>query len=250
MDEISEVRSHSDTSGYDLESFAINDKDGEVVVTGYEDASSTKRLLEARHLQFIALGGTLGTGLFVGVASVYATGGPLALLLGYSLIGTAVYCVMMCVHDLWRTLVCGTWTEDARSALGEMTSLLPINGAFQHYAGRFVDPALAYATGWMYWFIYAITFPAEATAFALLMKWWPNAAVVNPAVYISIMIVTALGINLAGVRYYGEAEMYFAILKVVTIISLIVMTFFVTAGVSPSGRVIGFEYWKNPGPCL
>lgn len=77
-----------------------------------------------------------------------------------------------------------------------------------------MDPALGFATGWMYWGIYAITLPTEATAFALLMDWWPNAAKLNPAVYITIMLVSVLAINLAGVRWYGEAEMYFAIVKV------------------------------------
>lgn len=101
----------------------------------------TRRDLKARHIQMIAvrgpvrllltaqIGGTIGTGLFVGSGAALATGGPIGILLAYLIIGSAVYAMMV--------------------ALGEMTALFPVSGAWVHYATRFVDPALGFAVGWV-----------------------------------------------------------------------------------------------------
>ncbi|SGY47921.1 BQ5605_C001g00591 [Microbotryum silenes-dioicae] len=185
------------------------------------------RDLKARHLQMIALGGTIGTGLFVGAGGALATGGPLGIWLGYSIMGLVVYSMM--------------------TALGEMCTLYPVSGAFTHYAARFVDPALGFALGWNYWYSYAITLPTEITAAALVIQFWEGGRNINVAVWISVFLVTIMSFNFLGVRAYGEAEFWFTVIKIITILGLILLGIIITAGGAGS-PAIGFQFWRNPGP--
>ncbi|BGP27025.1 amino acid transmembrane transporter [Rhodotorula toruloides] len=191
--------------------------------------NGVKRKLKARHLQMIALGGTIGTGLFVGAGSALATGGAAGIFLGYSIVGMIVYAVMV--------------------ALGEMTALYPVNGAFVHYASRFVDPSLGFALGWNYWYNWAITIPTEIVAAALVLDYWPGAARVNVAVWITVFFIVITAFNFMGVGTYGEAEFWFALIKIVTLLGLIIVALIITAGgvptSNPSEYPIGFRYWNE-----
>ncbi|EGD99774.1 lysine-specific permease [Trichophyton tonsurans CBS 112818] len=116
-----------------------------VVTTGVE----LKRRLKSRHLQMIAIGGTIGTGLFIGSGSAVAKSGPAGALIAYAFVGSLVFSVI--------------------ASLGEMATYIPIPGAFTSYATRFVDPSLGFAMGWIYWFSWAITFALELTATGLII---------------------------------------------------------------------------------
>lgn len=109
-----------------------------------------KRRLQSRHLQMIAIGGTIGTGLFIGSGGALANAGPAGALIAYAFVGTLVYSVMV--------------------GLGEMATYIPVSGAFTAYASRFVDPSLGFAMGWIYWFSWAITFALELTASGLIIQ--------------------------------------------------------------------------------
>ncbi len=91
-----------------------------------------RRQLSGRHLNFIAIGGTIGTGFFLGMGPALARAGPAGCLLAFVVVGTALWAVMAC--------------------LGELATYCPTAGAFSVYAGRFVDPGLGFAVGWLYWF--------------------------------------------------------------------------------------------------
>lgn len=91
-----------------------------------------QRNMSSRHLQFIAVGGTIGTGIFIGTGSALSTAGPVSCLISYLFVGSILYSVMV--------------------SLGEMATFIPITGSFAAYAGRFVDPSLGFASGWLYWF--------------------------------------------------------------------------------------------------
>jgi amino acid permease len=110
------------------------------------------RGIGTRQLSMIAIGGAIGTGLFFASGGAIAQAGPGGALLAYATMGVAVFCMMQ--------------------SLGEMATHLPIPGSFEAYAERFIDPSLAFAVGWNYWFSWAITLAAELVAGALIVKFW------------------------------------------------------------------------------
>jgi len=117
-----------------------------------EPHTGLKRTLAARHLTMIAMGGAIGTGLFVASGNSIATAGPGGALLAYVVIGFMVFLLMQ--------------------SLGEMSTYLPVSGAFEEYATRFVSPSFGFAIGWNYWYNWAITVAAELVAAALVMRYW------------------------------------------------------------------------------
>ncbi|KAJ8084224.1 hypothetical protein PM082_002991 [Marasmius tenuissimus] len=185
------------------------------------------RELKNRHVAMISIGGVIGTGLFLGTANALRDGGPIGLLLGYMLMGSLCWSVMVC--------------------LGEMVSYLPIPGGHIKLAERFVDPALSFAMGWNYWYNWTILLPTELSAAAILIEFWTKSDKLNPA-WISICFIVVLVINLFGAGAYGEAEFIFASIKVLTIVGLIILGIVLDLGGGPSGDRIGFRYWLNPGP--
>ncbi|KAF2429193.1 amino acid permease [Tothia fuscella] len=190
-----------------------------------EEMGYVKRGLKSRHIQFIALGGTIGTGLFLGIGSAFANAGPLSVLLGYTFTGIAVFAMMQC--------------------LGEMSTWLPLPGAVPQYCARYVDPAMGFAVGWNNWYQCAITLCAEISAAAVVIGFWNDE--INPAPWISIIIVLVVCLNIFAVAIYGEAEFMFASIKILTIVGLIFMALILDLGGGPTKDRLGFRYWKNPG---
>lgn len=168
----------------------------------------------------IALGGTIGTGLFVGSGKALATGGPLGILLGYSsaFLSSLVYstsailCFPLTVLYFALLLVMGLVVASMMVALGEMATLFPDSGGFIHFATRFVDPAAGFALGYNYWYCYAITLPTELTAASIVIGYWD--ATTNVAAWIAPLFAAVLIINFMGVRWYGEFEFWFSAIKV------------------------------------
>ena len=183
-----------------------------------------KRKLQSRHLQMIAIGGTIGTGLFIGSGGALATSGPAGALIAYAFVGTLVYSVMM--------------------ALGEMATFIPVSGAFTTFAARFVDPSLGFAMGWIYWFSWAITFALELTASGLIIQYW--APDLNIGIFIGVFWIVITLLNFLPVNFYGEIEFYFASIKVLTIIGFLIFGICINAGAGRQGY-IGFKYWHHPG---
>lgn len=143
-----------------------------------------KRKLQSRHLQMIAIGGTIGTGLFIGSGGALSTSGPAGTLIAYAFVGTLVYSVMV--------------------ALGEMATFIPVSGAFTTFAARFVDPSLGFAMGWIYWFSWAITFALELTATGLIIQYWaPN---LDIGIFIGVFWVVITILNFLPVNFYGEVS--------------------------------------------
>jgi amino acid transporter len=183
-----------------------------------------QRRLQSRHLQMIAIGGTIGTGLFIGSGGALAKAGPAGALIAYAFVGTLVYSVMV--------------------ALGEMATYIPISGAFTVYAARFVDPSLGFAMGWIYFFSWAITYALELTASGLIIQYWaPN---LNIGIFISVFWVLISALNFLPVSFYGEVEFWFASIKVVTVIGFLIFGICINAGAGQQGY-IGFKYWNHPG---
>lgn len=192
-----------------------------VVELGY-----VKRGLKSRHIQFIALGGTIGTGLFIGIGSAFTLAGPLSVLLGYTLTGIAIFGMMQC--------------------LGEMATWLPLAGAIPQYCARYVDPAMGFAVGWNNWYSSALTLCAEISAACIVIQFWDEDKTINPAVWITIIIVLVICLNIFAVSIYGEAEFCFASIKLITIVGLLILAFIIDVGGVPTQPRLGFHYWKSP----
>lgn len=178
-----------------------------------------KRSLKARHMNMIALGGAIGTGLFVAGGEVVSTAGPGGALVAYGLIGIMVYFLM--------------------TSLGEMATYLPISGSFGTYATRYVDPAFGFALGWNYWFNWAITLAAEIVAGALIMKYWfPD---VPAIVWSAIFLLLLFTLNYLSTRSFGESEYLFSSIKVITVFVFLFAGFLLIIGVG--GDSPGFTNW-------
>ncbi|TGZ76477.1 arginine permease [Ascodesmis nigricans] len=183
-----------------------------------------QRKLKSRHLQMIAIGGTIGTGLFIGSGGAIAKSGPAGALIAYIFIGSVVYSVMM--------------------SLGEMATYVPVSGGFTSYASRFVDTSLGFAMSWMYWFSWAITFALELVATGLIINYWNDS--LSIAIFIAVFWVVITAINLLPVSFYGETEFWLSSIKVITVVGFLIFGICINAGAGQQGY-IGFKYWNDPG---
>lgn len=196
-------------------------------IEGVEARSpSTKRGLSSRHAQFIALGSSIGTGLFVSTGATLAKGGPAFLVGSYIIVSFLVYLIM--------------------AAITEVAAYLPLpGGTMNYYGSRYVSSSLGFMMGWLYFYSFAIFIPFELTTSAMVIDYWNPG--INKAVWISIMLVVIIALNFMPVRYYGESEFWFALLKILLIIGLLLLSFILFWGGGPSRQRLGFHYWKDPG---
>lgn len=184
------------------------------------ESNELQRGLKARHMNMIAIGGAIGTGLFVALGGSLSTAGPGGALLAYGVIGIMVYFLM--------------------TSLGEMSTYMPVSGAFETYATKFVDPALGFALGWNYWYNWAITVAAELAAGAIVVKFWlpDTSAIMWSALFLAILFL----LNFFSAKMYGESEFWFAGIKVVTIIIFLVIGILMIVGIV-GGHTTGFQNW-------
>ncbi|OAP59869.1 hypothetical protein AYL99_04871 [Fonsecaea erecta] len=183
--------------------------------------------LRSRHMQMIAIGGSIGAGLFVGSGSALHKGGPGSVLLGFIIIGFMLLCTMQ--------------------ALGELAILYPVNGAFYTYIVRFVDPSLGFAVGWDYAIGWLTVLPFELTAASITIEYWRDD--IHVSVWITVFLVFLCLVQVFGVLGYGEVEFVLAMIKITACIGFIIFGIVVDCGgVSSDNRgYIGARYWHNPG---
>jgi L-asparagine permease len=185
-----------------------------------------KQTLGRRHVQMIAIGGAIGTGLFLGSASRLHSTGP-ALLFSYAFVGVIAFFLMR--------------------ALGELVLHRPTSGAFVSYMREFYGEKWAYVTGWMYWLNWALTGIAELSAVGLYVQYWFPLMPAWATVLIALAVV--LVINLLSARAFGEFEFWAAIAKVGAIVLFLVVGLIVVIGGLHIGtHKAGFSnLWNNPG---
>lgn len=189
---------------------------------GSEGAPQLKRGLHSRHLQMIAIGGAIGTGLFLGSGGTIAEAGPGGALLAYAVIGIMVLFVMQ--------------------SLGEMSTHLPVAGSFQTYASRYVSPSFGFATGWNYWFNWAITLAAELVAGGVIMSYWfPD---VPGWVWAAIFLAVLTGLNWLSARAFGEGEFWLALIKVAAVVVFLVLGVLMIFGILGDSSP-GFSNWTT-----
>ncbi|KAI9879874.1 MAG: hypothetical protein M1830_006726 [Pleopsidium flavum] len=187
---------------------------------------STQRKLKSRHIQLIALGGCIGTGLFVGSGATLSTVGPAPFFMAFVVMSVIIWSVM--------------------NALAEMTTYLPIQGASApFYVNHFFEPSLAFAAGWNYWYAYSMLVAAEVSAASVVLQYWTTS--VHVAVWITIMLAVCIILNVFVVSWYGESEFWFASIKIIAIIGLIILGVVLFFGGGPNHDRLGFRYWQHPG---
>ncbi|MCO3055079.1 amino acid permease [Pseudomonas aeruginosa] len=166
-----------------------------------------KRGLKNRHIQLIALGGAIGTGLFLGSAGVIKTAGP-SMILGYAIGGFIAFLIMR--------------------QLGEMIVEEPVAGSFSHFAHKYWGGFAGFLSGWNYWVLYILVGMSELTAVGKYIQyWWPDVPTWATAAAFFVLINA---INLANVKAFGETEFWFAIIKVVAIIGMILLGIYLLDG--------------------
>lgn len=182
-----------------------------------------QRKLGARHLNMIAIGGSIGTGLFLASGATIANAGPGGALLAYALIGVMIYFLM--------------------TSLGELATHNPTSGAFFTYGTKYVSNGFGFALGWNYWYNWAITVAFELVAVQFIMKFWfPDI----PGFYWSaIFLAVVFGINALTVKGFGESEFFFSLIKVLAIILFIIIGIFMIVKIMMTPDVATFDNWTK-----
>ncbi|KAK4609184.1 General amino acid permease AGP2 [Fulvia fulva] len=199
----------------------ITTQDGEIA----ENADNLHRRLDNRQIQLIAIGGSIGTAVFVSIGSGLERGGPGSLFLAYLIYS----CFMGLVNN----------------CTAEMITLFPVSGGFVRLAGHFVDEAFGFMAGWNFFLYEALIIPFEVTALTTVIGFWSDNI---PAYAIPIGCIVLYGlINILAVKAYGEAEFWLSGGKVILLFLLFMFTFVTMVGGNPQGDAYGFRYWNNPG---
>jgi amino acid transporter, AAT family len=194
-----------------------------------QNNSSGKQLqrgLEQRHITLMSLGAAIGVGLFLGSASAIKLAGP-GILLAYAFSGMIMFFIMR--------------------ALGEMAIQKPVAGSFSQYSRDYLGPLAGYITGWNYWFLWVVTCMAEITAAGIYMEYWfPN---VPRWIWALAALVIMSAVNFLAVKAYGELEFWFALIKIVTIIFMIVVGIgMILFGIGNGGIATGISnLWEHGG---
>ncbi|MDR7359231.1 amino acid permease [Paeniglutamicibacter sulfureus] len=189
---------------------------------GGKHHNELKRGLSSRHLQMIAIGGAIGTGLFVASGGTISQAGPGGALVAYALVGLMVFLLMQ--------------------SLGEMAAKIPVAGSFQTFATRFVSPSFGFAIGWNYWFNWAITVAAELVAAGIIMDFWLPG--VPGWIWAGIFLVVLTGLNALSARSFGESEFWLSLIKVSAVVLFLIAGVLMIVGILGDSSP-GLSNWQN-----
>ncbi|SGZ49938.1 CIC11C00000000899 [Sungouiella intermedia] len=186
----------------------------------------THRTLERRHINLIAIGGAIGTGLFITIGSGgLTTAGPLGLLLAYL---------------FWTTVILML-----TASVGEMVCYLPLDSPFLTMSGRVVDPAFECAASINFWLMESLYIPFEITAVNSMIHYWRDDY--SPAITFCIQIFIYAMLNVFAVKAYGESEFWLSIGKLILCVGLLFFTLITMSGGNPKHDAFGFSNWGAKG---
>ncbi|KAK2804521.1 hypothetical protein FQN50_006596 [Emmonsiellopsis sp. PD_5] len=198
---------------------AISAHEGQI-----EELGNYKRSFTPRQIHVISLGSNIGSGLFIGTGKALANGGPGGLMLAY---------LLVCV---------GVWSN--LQALTEMTIAYPTSGNYIDYAGRWVDPALAFGAGLAEWLGWTAVFASEATFFVVLVDYWAKGSVPT-AGWLSVFIVICLVIFLVPNTYYAWVQYFTSLIKVFLFVFIVIVSLIVIGGAGPTGSIKDGSTWRD-----
>ncbi|KAI1861297.1 uncharacterized protein JN550_010976 [Neoarthrinium moseri] len=216
-----------DKTGLDDNILSRNETRGESVHVGTVDEAEDqlKRHLGNRQIQLIAIGGSIGTSVFVSISNGLIAGGPGSLFLAFILYAGVMGLVNNC--------------------MAEMAVFQPVTGSFIRMAGKWVDSSLGFMAGWNFFLYEALLIPFELTALSLVLSFWRDNIPV--AAVISICLVLYFCINAFAVKYYGEVEFWLSSGKILLLVIVFCFTFVTMCGGNPHHDAYGFRYWREPG---
>ncbi|PLY44367.1 aromatic amino acid transporter AroP [Janthinobacterium sp. ROICE36] len=195
-----------------------------MTAVGNTEPQELKRGLKSRHIQLIALGGAIGTGLFLGIAQTIKMAGP-SVLLGYGIAGVIAFLIMR--------------------QLGEMVVDEPVAGSFSYFADKYCGHLPGFLSGWNYWVLYVLVSMAELTAVGIYVQyWWPG---VPTWVSALIFFCAINAISLLNVKAFGEMEFWFALIKVVAIIGMIIFGAYLLASGDAGPQASVANLWQHGG---
>ncbi|EPF91803.1 amino acid permease [Acinetobacter gyllenbergii] len=188
------------------------------------DSSQLQRGLKNRHIQLIAMGGAIGTGLFLGSAQIIQSAGP-SIILGYAIGGLIVFLIMR--H------------------LGEMIVEEPVAGSFSHFAYKYWGKFPGFITGWNYWVLYILVAMTELTAVGKYINyWWPQIPAWQSVLFFFVVITA---VNLTNVKFYGESEFWLAIIKVTAVVAMILFGLFLLFTADANSTASFSNLWAHGG---
>ncbi len=200
---------------------AQQDKSITIPIDSNNSAQQLKRKLKPRHLTMVAIGGSIGTGLFLASGAIISQAGPGGAFFSYALIGMMVYFLM--------------------TSLGELAAFMPVSGSFSTYGSHYVDAGFGFALGWNYWYNWAVTIAVELVAAQLLMQYWfPD---VSGWIWSALFLALIFLFNFFSVKGFGETEYWFSLIKVVTVILFIIVGVLMIAGILKGGENSGWHNW-------
>ncbi len=171
------------------------------MIEGQQQTNELKKTMKSRHLFMISLGGVIGTGFFLGTGYTISQAGAIGAILSFIVGGFIMYLTMLC--------------------LGELAVAMPVSGSFQTYTTKFIGPGVGFAFGWLYWLGWAVTVALEfLSAGQLMQRWFPDSPV---WIWCAIFALLLFSLNALSAKAFGEAEFWFASIKVLAIILFIVL---------------------------
>lgn len=189
-----------------------------------QSSPQLKRGLKNRHIQLIAMGGAVGTGLFLGSAQVIQSAGP-SIILGYAIVGLIAFLIMR--------------------QMGEMIVEEPVAGSFSYFSQKYWGRFPGFLSGWNYWVVYILVAMTELTAIAKYIHyWWPHIPAWVSTLFFFIVVT---GFNLGNVKFYGESEFWLAIIKVTAVISMIVFGLYLLLTAGADSTASFNNLWQHGG---
>ncbi|EDO17916.1 hypothetical protein Kpol_1010p32 [Vanderwaltozyma polyspora DSM 70294] len=189
------------------------------------DGSNLNKDLNIRHLLTLAVGGAIGTGLFVNSGASLNTGGPASLVIGWVIVSTALFTVI--------------------NSLGELAAAYPVVGGFSVYMTRFIDPSIAFSINLNYLVQWLVLLPLELVAASITIRYWNDK--INSDAWVSIFYTVIGLLNMLDVKSFGETEFVLSFIKILAIIGFTILGIVLSCGGGPVGGYIGGKYWHDPG---
>lgn len=218
-DQESQLQLNPANPNFDYSHFTQLERDALITAS-----SPLSKRLKTRHLTWISLGASIGSGLLISSGSSLAHAGPLGLLIVWIFVGSVIFATM--------------------SSLAELATAFPVSGSFTTYVTLFVDKSISFAIAWNYALQWLVTFPLQLVAASLAIEYWTIK--IHPAIFVTIFYVCIVFINLFGVYGYAEIEMVVSIIKVIAVIGFNILAIIIVTGGVPGQPYIGAKNWQGP----